>query len=337
VEKYSPDWKTIKAFISELNQFIQKYSEFEIQDKNSTQTLYPLLTVDNWILFEPLKSSKSEIIGFRCRTYNYLIQPMKEADAIKIYNVKLIKLIYSPYDINNILRKNQPAIKDARSEKITSSLYDNYLYPILIIELINIMDKQRNIAIRKKLTSIFEKITIHDHRYKELSDLLKEYPEDYKNIRRIISDNLNTDIKNRTSFEHFVNKKALSKSDLISLIDNSVFNFDKKIFDKLRQMDYTSLLKELTDIFEKITVDKQPDLDDEFPNMIMSCEVNSLYCDGKKVMIKKNKLKKILEVMAADILNPVKSSYIFNPIFVKNTVDYFKFIVRKNEHISITV
>ena len=54
-------------------------------------------------------------------------------------------------------------------------------------------------------------------------------------------------------------------------------------------------------------------------------------------MIRKSKLQDILNIMAADILNPIKAKYIFSPIFVKNTIDYFKFIIRKDEHIMISI
>ena len=108
-------------------------------------------------------------------------------------------------------------------------------------------------------------------------------------------------------------------------------------FGKLKELPHALLIKELESIFSKITIDAEPKFDGEFPNMLMSCEINHPYCKNRKLLIKKDKLRGILDIMAADILNPIKSKYIFSPIFVKNTIDYFKFIIRKDEHITISI
>jgi len=186
--------------------------------------------------------------------------------------------------------------------------------------------------------SVVNKVTASNPQNKELYNLLKEYPEDYKIIRKLIINNLAvTSAKKKRVLEDFVNKKTFNKKEILSILENSVFDFDKKMFDKLKSFSHKNLVKELMSIFSKITVDKEPKIDEEFPNMIMSCEINHPYCQNKKLMVKKNKLLDILNIMAADILNPTKSKYIFSPIFVKNTIDYFKFIIRKDEHIMISI
>lgn len=339
--KTSPSWKVMSAFMEELNMFIEKYSEVEINDPHSRQTLYPLIIVDNWLLYEPfgVRSSKRKVIGFRCRAYNYLTHHMEEKDATKLRDVKMIKMMYDPYDVNNALSKKLPPVKDDRFKKIASSLYNNYLYPILIIELINVMDKQRNTNVRKKLAVLVGKFTLSNPQNKELYDLLKDYPSDYKTVKKMLIDNLTvtTSNKKKAVLEDFVNKKTFNKSEIISIIENSVFDFDRKLFDTLKKMTLKDLVGELMSIFSKITVDAEPKFEGEFPNMIMSCEINHPYCQNKKLMIRKSKLQGILNIMAADILNPVKAKYIFSPIFVKNTIDYFKFIIRKDEHIMISI
>jgi hypothetical protein len=105
----------------------------------------------------------------------------------------------------------------------------------------------------------------------------------------------------------------------------------------LKKMPRKDLVIELMSIFSKITVDGEPKFEGDFPNMLMSCEINNPYCQNKKLIIRKSKLQDILNIMAADILNPVKAKYIFSPMFVKNTIDYFKFIIRKDEHIMISI
>jgi hypothetical protein len=337
--KTSPSWNVMSAFIDELNMFIKKYSSVEINDPQSRQTLYPLIVVDNWLLYEPLgvRSSKRKVIGFRCQAHNYLIQHMDEKDATKLRDVKMIKMIYDPHDVNGALSKKLPPVKDDRFKKIASSLYNNYLYPILIIELINVMDKQRNTNVRKKLSVLVKKFTSSNPQNKELYNLLKDYPSDYKTVKKLLINNLTVSTKKKAVIEDFVNKKTFNKSDIISIIENSMFDFDRKMFDNLKKMSHNDLVGELMSIFSKITVDAEPKFEGDFPNMIMSCEINHPYCRNKKLMIMKSKLKDILNIMAADILNPVKAKYIFSPIFVKNTIDYFKFIIREDEHIMISI
>jgi hypothetical protein len=339
-EKISPTFKTLSLFVEKLNIFMLKYSDSEINDPHSKQTIYPSITVENWLLFSPVDTRlKKKVIGFRCMACNYLIQPIGENEAIRIHDVKMIKMLYSPHDVNTALYKNHPPVHDGRYKKIPLSLYHNYLYPIMIIELINVMDKQRNTTIRKKIETIVKNYNASNNQNKELFELLRKYPDDYKTIKKLIINNL-TMSKNKkvnTTISEFVSKKMFNKTELLSIIDNSVFDFDKKMFEKMKTMTHKDLVKELCSIFSKITVDAEPKFDDEFPNMIMSCEINHPYCRNKKLMIKKNKLDDILDIMAADILNPSKAKYIFSTIFVKNTIDYFKFIIRAYEHITITI
>jgi hypothetical protein len=340
-EKNAPNWKTMSIFIEDLNTFIKNYSYDEFKNTYNKQALlYPLIKIENWLLYEPFGIiKKRKVIGFRCRLYHYLIQPIEEKDATKTHDVKMIKILYNPYDINYALSEKIPPIKDDRFNKIAFSLYENYLYPILIIELVNLMDKQRNTVIRKKIEDIIKNFTIANPQNKDLFDLLEKYPEDYKIIKKMIISNL-TDIPNvkkKTVIENFVNKKMFNKKELYEIINNSIFDFDRKLFGRLKKMDFKSLVKELDSIFSNITINKEPKFDDEFPNMIMSCETNHPYCSNKKLMIKKNKLENIISIMAADILNPIKSKFIFSPIFVKNTIDYFKFIIRENENITISI
>lgn len=335
-EKLSPKWKTISLFMQKLNIFIQKYSDREINDSHSKHTLYPLLNIENWLLYDT--KSEKDIIGFRCNSHHYLIQPIKKSEASNIHKVKMIKLLYSPYVVNEVLGKKIKPVKDERFNKISHSLYNKYLYPILIIELINVMNKQRNTTMRKKIQDVIKNFNISNMHNNELSIVLKKYPNDYKIIRKLLIDNLTLPIsKKKTMLVNLVNKKLFNKTEIYSIIENSIFDFDKKLFEKFKEMDHKELVKELEYIFSKITLDKEPVFNDKFPNMLMSCEINNPYCQNKKLMIKKTKLLDLLDIMASDILNPVKARYIFSPIFVKNTIDYFKFIIRKDEHIMITI
>jgi hypothetical protein len=187
------------------------------------------------------------------------------------------------------------------------------------------MDKQRNRSVRNKVEKILLSNEPIPSQQRELYKLLGKHPRDYATIRKLIG-----------TTKHKLGKK-FTKRDMLDLIDVSVFDFDKKLFDKFKSMTHKNLVVELKTIFAKITTNREPVFDGDFPNMIMSCDFEHSYCLGKKLMIKKEKLNTYLDILAADILNPMKSKYIFSPVFVKNTVNYFKFIIRDNEKITITI
>jgi hypothetical protein len=61
------------------------------------------------------------------------------------------------------------------------------------------------------------------------------------------------------------------------------------------------------------------------------------YCKKRKFIIEKKKLNELLEIMAADILNPVKEKWIFNSVFTDNVITFFKFRQRPNEFITVAI
>jgi hypothetical protein len=74
----------------------------------------------------------------------------------------------------------------------------------------------------------------------------------------------------------------------------------------------------------------------EFPNILAPCEKGSRgYCNGDKLYITKQKLHEITNIIAANMTNPYNWKRLFNSVFISKTVDYFKFIKRKHETITI--
>ena len=327
--KHIPEWKQLNTFINELNTYITEYSKYKMKDTfYKDRLIYPLIIPKHWVLYN------SDVIGFKSLDMQFRHQPMSKKKALSIINTKFIQMLYDPIDINKVIFNNTKPTQDNRYKLINKSLYNHYLYPIIILEFINVLNKQRNNSIRTQIKHIINKITVVDLQVPELQKLLMNYPTDLILIRRILN---SISFNKNTSTNNFMSKKPFAKSNALELIDKSVFQFDRKMLDGFKSMKYTQLLKELKIIFENLTINKDPNINDDFPNMIMSCESDNPYCKNKKLMIEKNKLHDILEIMAADILNPFKSKYIFSPIFIKNTVDKFNFIVRDNEYITITM
>ena len=341
-KKDQPDWKTMSKFMACFNKFIKNYSIVELNDSYNKKTIYPLLEIENWLVISGLNDIKQsdKIVGFRCNNIQYLIKNINQTQAMKIKKTKMIKLLYDPYTVIQVLNKKTPPQKDYRYNNISKCLYNNNLYNILIIELINILNKSKNNTMRQKIKDIIKKFSISNTMNKELFDLLKDFPDDYIVIKKLIFTNLlqNLNVReNDNLFNEFVVKKTLSKSEIYTLIDKSVFNFDKQLLTKMKKMSHKNLTNELINIFSKYTIDKEPTFKEEFPNIIMSCSTNLPYCNNKKLLIKKSKLKKLLNLLAVDILNPLKAKYLFSPIFVKNIINYLKFTSYKDENITITI
>jgi hypothetical protein len=319
-EKDVPDWARMKSFMACVNSFIKDTRK---------DSAYLSISVENWLLY------KDSVIGFRSNSYNYLITPIPEKTATNTVPVKFHQLRYHPIKINKMLISDNKIVKDTRHKRISSSLYKNYLYDILIIELINILDKQKNNNVRNKV-----KKAIASNASTAANDLfkaLKKFPADYKIIQNLLA--AASGKKQKTPRYAGIEKKKFDIGDVMDIIDNSIFEFDKQMMSGLKSLTHKQLVAKLMQIFGKITSNTEPDFSKtgDFPNMLMSCEVNHPYCKNKKLMIKKDKLRNLLDIMASDILNPVKSKYLFSPIFVKNTIDHFKFVVRPDEHISISI
>jgi hypothetical protein len=183
---------------------------------------------------------------------------------------------------------------------------------------------------RNKIISIIKSNKPNDS-IKLIQKQLEDYPDDFLTIKKLIL-SISKDIHKRK------NIKSFTKNDAANLINSSVFDFDKKMLSLFKNMTHSELKKELLDIFKKITVNQTPTFKDKYPNMLSSCQnINLPYCKNKKLMIKKDKLISLIDVMASDILNPIKSKYMFNRAFIVNITDNFNFTFRENEQITIEI
>jgi hypothetical protein len=299
---------------------------------------YNKISIDNWLVCQPYNSNKKTVIGFKS-TYNYFIKPIEYEKAMNVKNVKFIRLLYDPYEINKNIYELPPPVVDERSKTLSYNLYNKYLYNILILQFIEILDTQKNNSLRKKIINLIENYSYNNDTLLSIKELLSDFPEDYSSIKKLIINNLSRPnvITKKNIDTNFISRKILSKTEIILLIKDASFDFDKVLLSKLKSMDHKKLVKELMDIFSKITINKAPKNMDSFSNILSSCNTKNVYCEGKKLLIKKDMLKDLLDVMASDILNPMKSKYLFNTSFVRNNINYFKFIIRDYENIVISI
>lgn len=286
-----------------------------------------------------------------------LVYDSREVNKI-IYNIKqkgLIVNLNKATDLANNSRMNQTTKKVANtnSKNLSKShtikqnkpisatsvfethinyvLYKTYLYQLLILQFINIFNKQKNVSLRKKIVvtlikTNFNSITSRDDLKTLLDQIEKEYGQnDVLKLKKLIS-------------KYFVNHQ--DKAKLIEEINQSEFSFDKVLLEKLKKMEYSDVLTELKVISK--TIVKIGDVDKKsfiFPNILMSCDTKSKlgYCVENKLIMSKKDLDLYLDLIAKDITNPFKKKWIFNEIFTTKYIEFFKFMRRPNETIKIEI
>ena len=147
-------------------------------------------------------------------------------------------------------------------------------------------------------------------------------PDDLTKIKDIIFKYFNT---------HY------DKNILLNDININTFAFDYEILEKLKTLKtHKDVYDELVNLAKKLFIfgDIKNIKNFEFSNIITSCNNNTnQHCKEKKLIIEKNTLYDMLDILAADIKNPVKEKWLFSNVMTNNVVSYFKFIKRPNERI----
>jgi len=342
-DKYKMSITSLMKFAKDFNHWIAvKSSEAGLinidMDKKlpleeRVEPIYPYIKVQNWLVVcsvDKKISPSSEVIGFIANDLNYYITPIKLAQAQKIKDVKIIQLFYDPDIINKQIFMKSNVIFDDRCKKIGKSVYDSNLYQLILLEFMNLFTQQTNVNMRQKI----KKILLGNFN-RDFDDLMDEIDklvtdcEDYEKIKDQICE--------------FINNHH-NKNQLFKEMDNTYYKFDREVFEKIKKLPKDKLVNELEKLSHKfVTYGKIDDIKDfEFPNMFITCQSklalsSKNHCKAGKFIIEKSKLKNILEIMASDILNPVKEKWLFSSVFADNVISFFKFNRRLDEQITIEI
>jgi hypothetical protein len=251
---------------------------------------------------------------------------LMSSQPINELGLKIKTIAYDYNEINKLIVERKPPIDDKRSQLIGQALYNNYLYQLFVIEFISHLDNERNLEIRKKLTNLIESTSFKKN--------IKEFVNEYT----VILENFPRDIKKFdnqiTEFYHFY----FNKKTLLNIINTTVYDFDRITINKLQKYDRNSLIVALKTISKKIVIEKDFDSTGvTFPNIYIPCsDMNSNpgYCQDDLLIVNKP-LDDFLDLLATDLLDPLKSSYILNNIWVDTTINMFDFIKCSTEIITI--
>ncbi len=285
--------------------------------------LYPNVEVQQWLTI----SKSSVVFGFSYNNVNYFVKEMSEKAALTASKKPVQTMLYHPYEINALIYsvkqgKTRISHLPLHETKLNQSLYDFYLYNIILMHFIGIFNSQRNTSLRLKLSTVLAKTDFNKDltKLRDFIDTLKDVEDGHK-LKNIISRYVTT--------HH-------DKKQLIKDVANTYFNFDRLELERLRGKDKDTIAKELHKLSAKFVKIGNPKIT-RFPNMFIACDSNERlsYCDKSKLVVERKRLNDIIDVLASNISHSSDWKWLFNNVFIGRTVNFFKFIRRKNETITV--
>ncbi|QYB17595.1 hypothetical protein PV-S19_0231 [Pacmanvirus S19] len=318
---YNLTYATLKKFIDKFNAFIHKnYSVGETNELFS----YKLIQPSQYIGIEGKETVTNGLIGLISDNMIFYFNKYSDSELDTKLPIKVVKYDYN--EINKLILQRTAPVEDNRSKKLGEALYDNYLYQLFLIEFINYLDNERNIQIRSKIKTLITETNFKKDvaRFrKEIRDILKEYPNDFNLIQSQL-----------IAFYHI----HFNKNILIEYINSTVYDFDRVTMNKLKKLPHSQLKIELKKIAESFS--EQKDFDSSgisFPNIYMPCsEMNEEtgFCTNKKLIINKP-IDDLIDILATDLMDDLKSKYLLNNLFMDNIQDYLVFTRYPTEILTI--
>lgn len=305
-QKHPVKWSTLQRAFADLNEYI-----------TSTHRNYALVTPKT-ILYR-----RDKVVGVRTVDSPAIFYISVED---KPSGLPRGELRYDYNEVNAVIMSRVAPVADNRHKLLGPSLYNNYLYQLFMLEFINHTEKERNAPMRAQIKEILAKTDFRRKVFeaqRELRTLLKPFPADMATLQSQIG----------AAFF------SGDKKSLMETIANTVYEFDKMTVNRLRRLDRASMLGELKKIAAEFTTgDGIDEAKLAVPNIYLPCEYvnDGKYCKGRKLIIKENVLDSYIDILASDLINPIKYKYITSGLFTDNIIDYFQFETRTDEVITIT-
>ena len=278
------------------------------------------------IIVDGLMSAGGRVFGLLIGGSTQFIMDVEGARPDTTINGALVNTVEVGYDysvVNDLIWNRAEPVADARTKQIGESLYTNYLYQLFLVEFINYIDRERDTATRAKIAKLIGETNFKKN-MDEFRGALKPMiaSADYTLIQSLVSTFYQT---NQT------------KAKLLEQINDCVFEFDRTTITRLRKMTPGAMREELTTIAQKFTVQQDITGEITFPNIYMPCSdivEKTGYCSTNKRLIVPA-IAPLVDVLAGDLMNNLKMRYILNSIWMNIITDYFKFMQRPFEKITI--
>ena len=304
IQQGFPDTNIFKR--NALYKFIDSYNAFSIKkNKNNLKIINPVAVLRH----------KNKYVGLRLRfvydRYGMTIHHTPES-TIGRYDIKVIDVPYDISEINKAIGKKGETVVD---NNVAYYAYQNYVYSLFLTEFAYDIRKFKNTKIRKALTETLSHATRFNVDRREIKSILNNHPTDYSVITEITSTN--------------VPKKA------ISIIQQTIFDFDLIDLKRLRNMSYENRLKEIKHTMRKYVIFVPKTKKPGISNTLVSCTIdkNALQCSSGKLMMDETKFYLCCQYLAKDLEVP----YIFETISTRitDTRNRLLFSRRKTEILRI--
>ena len=336
IDNYSTNIKDLLAFLREYNNWAKAHNA-DAQKKAGGAPQYPLIRVENWLRTSAgaIANSAANVFGFLCANLNYYFNSISEKTALALAERPLMTYLYHPERINKMLddlRKDQRLLQSSNNApELNKSLYNYYLFQLVYLEFMQIFNGQKNKELRKKLYRIIMRTDFGRGDTDDVRNFIShlEDRDDQLSLKNILS-NFIKDLANGSR----------DKKPLIDSLEQTMFNFDKMELEKLKKSSKDVILRYLQRHANGFVKIGQINARVDFPDNLILCsgkthEDKPGYCAGSRLIIEKKKLEEILDVIAIDIMNPLKWKWLFNPIFVNRSVNFFRFLRHAGESITI--
>jgi hypothetical protein len=267
---------------------------------------------------------KNSIIGIelidKLRYYHYPINYFDGFDNTH----ELISIPYDPIDIDQSILKRK-TIMELSHEGVHRKIY-NSLYKLFLTEFANIIQKDKNTQIRKKLKDIIESTDITESKSIEklinsLQLILTDYPIDLSIIQNFIE------------FAYFNMDNNIHIS---SFIDSSMFEFDYQLFRQLQNIsNKNDLITKLKELMSPFILTDRNITNTNITNIYTNCSdgKEQFFCSQGKLIIPYDRIDNFYDVLADDIVNKSKRYILLKA--KTGIFDYFNFIKRDNEYLDI--
>ena len=347
------DYNYWVAIESELAGLIKQEVPLSKPIMDRVVPLYPYIIIDNWIeLKNPMNIDKhGNILGFYSNELAYYFSPIRKPKALRTKQVACIPLLYHPDSINEAIFKDKKAVVDERCVDIDKALYKHHLYQLLVLEFMDLLNEERNNRIRILIIGAIKKQSKNwGSTLIQINTIIDKH---YKGINHSKDDAMDDKRKLNQQIRLAVFQKN-DKPQIINTIKSSTYNFDRITISRLKGMDLKKVINELHKISKKIThiesIEKIKNF--KFPNIYVSCinyyKLNKAkrnkmptdnigYCKDRKLRITKSVLEEYIQLLAVDIIDPLKSKYMYSMIFAEKNLYYYKFIKRPTEKIKIII
>lgn len=283
--------------------------------------------------------------------YKFYIPDINEISNFIDYKNYFKIYLYNPNEINKIIN-NQDIIPDNRISNINNAIYQTNLYNLLVLHIVSIIKKVKNVNLRNKIKLIISNFNKDDIYTIENSKSNKKLYDIINTSLIKKNDNKIADINDKTESQTygmysniiilFRNVIILNKSQssqkikelLLNILDNTRFAFDDLYLYDLLKLNKKEFIYKINKVLDNVLIFKKVNSNQNIIDLTLCNGTNkSYYCDKNKLIIDRNIYNTMIDIFYYDITNPFKQRLLLNFININN--DLYKFNNHINEKIFI--